>query len=284
MNKGFLIVEAGATKADWTLIPANTNIPVRLQSSGINPVHSSSEQIRDICLEIKGNLPDNVKPAIKFFGAGCASFDLKKKIETILEDIFQPEEILIESDLYASCLALFGDLETGLACILGTGSATALYQKGEISKKIPSLGYLLGDEGSGVDLGKRLLNMIFKERCSELISNLFREEYKLTLDELLNRVYRQPNSVAYIASFSKFVSRHIDKEEIYELVKEAFKDFFQKNVTPYNLKMDCPVRFTGSIAISFEKILVEVGKHLNYNVDKVIKAPMPLLEKFYMER
>lgn len=277
-----LISDAGATKTSWSLLRDGHDEILRLQTLGINPVHQSENSIKKIIETAKCGFEGNHIDEVFFFGAGCASIELKEIIRKAIKDVLVPGEISVESDLIGASIALFGENE-GIACILGTGSASAMVKQGKIIMQTPSLGYILGDEGSGVALGITLLNAIFKERLPKHIIEYFQEEYKLSLTDLITNVYRSPNP-AYIASFSPFLWKHLDEYNIALLVKREFEQFFYKNILRYLRRGTFNLGFVGSIAFHFAHILKEVAENFNLKVEKILKEPMPELENFYSKK
>lgn len=275
-----LIADAGSTKTDWSLISVTKNDISRFKSLGINPVQQSSEQIFHVIDSFYGQLHDIKIDKIYFFGAGCLDSLYKKKIRDILQELFNPCYITVESDVMAGAKALFGK-DAGLVALLGTGSNTALYGDEKIQYQIPSLGYILGDEGSGSAMGKTLINKIFKQQLSDSITIKFQEAFHLDISEVINHVYRQPAPAAYLASFVPFLKENIHNTEIRNLVENELDNFFIKNILPYKISPDMPVGFIGSVALIFKDILTLIAQKHKLTITKIIKAPMPELEKFY---
>lgn len=278
-----LIADAGATKTVWSLLSGNESKILRITSHGINPVQDSLETIDEKVLDIKKQLPDLKIETIYYYGAGCASDALKNKVYSSLNHYFKEANIQVESDLLGAAVALFGDDE-GIVGILGTGSNTGLYKKGKITQKIPSLGYILGDEGSGYALGKKLLNGIFKKQFSNSFNKKFYENFPITLDELIHQVYLEPKPVPFIASFASFIKDNLDFEEMNLLVIKEFDNFFLKNIIPYGLNVSNNIGLVGSIAYSFGDLIRLSAEKYDIRVIDIIKTPMPYLETYYMNK
>ena len=281
--KNVLIADAGSTKTDWVFITNENNSPIRFYTTGINPVQDSPQTISSVVREAFSKVEKEKVEKIFFFGAGCATSQLKDKIREILSEYWNKTQIDVESDLVGAGLALFGDF-SGLICILGTGSSTGLFSNGKILRQIPSLGYILGDEGSGVSLGKTLLNSIFKEQLPIDIVNKFKDEYKLTLEELLKAVYISPKPARFIASFTPFLYNNLEIEEIRKIVEFEFEKFFKKNILPYGDVSSCEVGMVGSVAYNFSEIIRESSKRFDINISSIVKAPIPCLEKYYIRK
>lgn len=275
-----LIADAGSTKTDWSLISVTKNDISRFKSLGINPVQQSSEQIFHVIDSFHHQLHDIKIDKIYFFGAGCLDSLYKKKIRDILQELFNPCYITVESDVIGAAKALFGK-DAGLVALLGTGSNTALCADEKIQYQIPSLGYILGDEGSGSAMGKTLINKIFKQQLSDSITIKFQDAFHLDINEVINHVYRQPSPAAYLASFVPFLKENIHNTEIRNLVENELDNFFIKNILPYKISPDMPMGFVGSIAFIFKDILTLLAQKHQLTITKIIKAPMPELEKFY---
>lgn len=278
-----LIADAGSTKTKWSYIKDKAEDIVRVESPGINPAHESSASIRLIFKTVKDFLKIKNIDKVYFFGSGCATESLKKSLHNILWEEFRAENIIVESDLYGAAISLFGNSE-GIACILGTGSNSGFYSKGIIEYKIPSLGFILGDEGGGVALGKSLINAVFKQNLTSNTVNLFQNEYNLSLDEIIEKVYRQPKPAPFIASFSPFLLKNIHIPEIREIVEKEFDSFFLKNIIPYKPDPEYKIGFVGSIAFNFSSILKESAQKFNLKIHKIIHDPIPELENYFISQ
>ncbi|MCH5225090.1 MAG: ATPase [Muribaculaceae bacterium] len=279
-GKGRLIVDSGSTKTLWSLLPLDGKNLIRVETPGLNPLHSSEQQMLATILKAKEDLGFPLVKEIKLFGAGCANSEINKAVEGLLKDTFQASEVSVESDMVGAALALFGD-GSGVAAILGTGSNTCLFSQGKIINQIPSLGFILGDEGSGVALGKALLNNIFKRNLPSSILADFQKDYNLPLSLLIKKVYQESKPAPFIASFAPFLKKHIENPDVKVLVEKEFDKFFIRNVIPYGPDACKDVRILGSVAINFSNILkISAEKH-GIKVNSILKDPMPSLELYY---
>jgi N-acetylglucosamine kinase-like BadF-type ATPase len=299
-----LIADSGSTKTDWAWME-NGNIVCRMETKGINPVHQSEEEIRKIieereerALEERGerreereysqdvnhcgvqNDSSNLSPLssllsplkILFFGAGCIP-EKKKVVEKVLRELFpQAETIEVESDLLGAARAVCHDKE-GIACILGTGSNSCLYDGHVIVSNIPPLGYILGDEGSGAVLGKMFMNALFKGALPSWMKDDFLHSTGLTYPTIINKVYREPMANRFLASTSLYIGQHLDVEPLRDLVKQNFRNFFRKNVIRYE-RRDLPIGAIGSIAYHYQDILREVATEEGFVMGTIAKSPM----------
>jgi len=272
-----LIADSGATKTDWYI----SKIEKHISTIGLHPFFVSKDNIIEAIVNSEIHQYCEEISSIYFYGAGCGSHDGKELIKTTFCELFPNSEISIFTDLLGAGRSLFGD-ECGIAAILGTGSNSAVVDKGEIVSNHPSLGFILGDEGSGCYLGKSLIARIYNGLLSEKIVQQFTHEYGLELKDVLFKVYNASFPNRFLASFAEFLFNNIDEPEIRSLVKSGLTDFFEVNLTRYKEIESMPVRFTGSIAFYFSELLHEIGDKLDIVIDKIEKQPMDGLIKYHL--
>lgn len=263
-----LVADSGSTKTDWMM---DGEI---ITENGINPVTMSEE---DILSHVR-MMADDTVDEIFFYGAGCVE-PFSEKVRKALLLVFPQAEVQVDSDLLGAARALCGH-EPGIACILGTGSNSCLYDGERITDNIPPLGYVLGDEGSGAVLGKLFLNKLFKRELPQNICDAFFEWSKMTYAEIIDRVYRQPMANRFLASLSPFVHQQLDEPAIRILVYEHFNAFVRKNVMKYN-RQDLPVNFVGSMADAYRDVLTDVLKANDLLVGKIIQRPIERLAEYH---
>ena len=256
------------TKTHWAVVEEGGKTTMK-ETLGINPIHMSVDEIKDV-------IPEHLAPrishlAIRFFGAGCVT-PFSEKVEKALKDIYPDADIFVGSDMLGAARALFGNDE-GIACILGTGSNSCLYDGKEIVKNVPPLGYILGDEGSGAVLGKFFFNALFKGFLPKEMLEEYLEKEQLTYAEIIERVYRKPLANRFLASTSHFIASHLDSEPLRELVKENFRGFFRRNVMQYG-RPDLEVGIVGSIAHVYRKELTEVAREENIKLNRIVQSPI----------
>lgn len=285
---GILIADAGSSKTNWSLITPATDNALHFSSPGINPFHDSSDTIQAHFSELKREL-SSYQPVsqIFFYGAGCASLEVNQKIENLLSQLFPKTVIKVESDLKGAARALFGN-GSGIPCILGTGSNSCLFIDGEIVGQTPSLGFILGDEGGGVNLGKNLLNAVFKNLLNDSLSQKFLDEYQISIPELLKKVYQTPKPAPFLASFTPFLLKNICNPEIKDIVYSQFHDFFTHNISPYkklkDYKAGLKLGFIGSVAFHFRETLCECAQDLNFTISEILADPMEKLISYHAEK
>ncbi len=276
-----LIADGGSTKCDWALIDKDSAIFVK--TDGMNPYFCSPEQIEAIMKkQLIKKLPKESLPEISelyFYGAGCRE-DRSDYLKDNFQKFLPHTQIFIDGDMKGAAIALQGD-KKGIACILGTGSASCLFDGQNIIEFAHSLGYILGDEGSGAVLGKRLVSDYFKLQMPEKLRKKFERKYKLTATELNEAVYRKPFPNRFLASFAPFLSQNISEPYAYNLVFDAFMEFMERNITQYTDYKEQTVSFCGSIAYHFSDVLEVVVDEFGMNLGKIIKSPMGELVEFY---
>ena len=289
-----LIADSGSTKTDWAIVIGNTQ-PVVIQTQGINPVHQSREQIVQILREefvgVMGSTPEVQKlrsaailtpefpMAVYFYGSGVRP-EMEPLMRSLLRETF-PQASVIEahSDLLGAARALCGRSE-GIASILGTGANSCLYDGQTIVSHMPALGYILGDEGSGAVLGKRFIHDLYGGILSDDIKAVFERETKLSLADIIRRVYREPLANRFLASLSEFISRHLDDPGVRAVVVRNFEDFLRLHIKSYR-RSDLPVSFVGSVAFHYQDELREAADNLNFHVGTILKTPMAGLIRYH---
>ena len=274
-----LIADSGSTKTDWCVAKDGFTVK-RFTTQGINPYHQDERRINGIVLDEL--LPQTGEYKIKkivFYGSGCRDETIPT-MKNILYSAFNNKvEVEISSDLLGAARAICGH-EEGIACILGTGSNSCLYDGKKIVGNIPPLGYILGDEGSGASLGKIFINEIFKNSQMNDLKKEFLQVLKMTEGDIIDRVYRQPMANRFLASLAPFIHSHIERHEVNEIVTENFRQFLLKNVKRYH-RDDLQVSFIGSIAWHFKSQLLQSALEENVYVGSVEKSPMDGLLRYH---
>lgn len=273
-----LIADSGATKTDW-YAGTNPDNGQLIETSGINPFHLKEEDVfRIIREQLVAQLANaDSCTAVYFYGAGCIP-EKTAVIRRSLEHFFPRADIQIHTDLLGAARALCGR-QPGIACILGTGSNSCLYDGTQITDNISPLGYILGDEGSGACIGKRFIADCLKRQLPKQVSEDFFREYKLTPADVLDRVYRQPQANLFLSAITPYIYRHKDIPAIQTLLTDCFAEFFRRNVLQYAQQL--PVSFVGSIACIFEQELREAASRCGLQVDKIIKQPIHSLIAYH---
>ena len=277
-----LVVDSGSTKTDWGFF--NTVYDLKaVKTQGINPCHQSEEEIRNI---IRNELLPNAQnidlaaiTEVFYYGAGCATESICTQMAALLKEFIPNAAIAVDSDMLGAARALCGHAE-GVACVLGTGSNSCLYNGKEIEDQVPSLGYILGDEGSSAALGRRLIGDCLKRQLPEAVSREFMERYSLTKESIIESVYRKPLPNRFIAGFAPFVYDKRAIPEVHKMIIQCFSEFFTRNVINYH-KPWLPVHFVGSLAGSFAEELRETADSLGMTIGKIEASPMSGLVDYH---
>ena len=274
-----LIADSGSTKTDWRHIKSDGSI-VQYKTEGLNPYYESEEDITAILKQYLAPKVNGQVEEVFFYGAGCSSEDNKNAIKNGLNKIFNEAKIEINHDLLGAARSLCGTAP-GIVCILGTGSNSCLYNGIDIINNVPSLGFILGDEGSGAWLGKRLLNEYFGKQMPAVAQKIFETKFSITREEVLSKVYQHHMPSRYLATYSKFIIDNINDPYFYGIVKEGFELFYRKTVMNYENFEKATVHFTGSVAYHYSNILRKVASDLNIHVKNIVESPIAGLTLFH---
>lgn len=272
-----LIADSGSTKTDWLLAEADCTVIERLQTEGINPFHQTEEQIASILSTL---CVDPVE-AVFFYGSGLRP-EFRQTMKQMIATAFglQMESVEAESDLLGAARALCGRNE-GIACILGTGANSCLYDGQQIVGNTPPLGYILGDEGSGAVIGRNFLNAIYKGSLSKALKEVFESEYHITMADVIRRVYREPMANRWLASLSIFIYSQLSHyPELELMVVDSLRQFLRCNVAPYR-RNDLPVSAIGSIAWYYQAQLERAADLEGMRLGRVERSPMDGLLAFH---
>lgn len=271
-----LIADSGSTKTAWMVVENPNNI---IRTDGINPVFMDSHAIEHTLRTQLLSKLDQPITEVYFYGAGCASADKNNIVKQALQTVFGDIHIEIASDLLGAARGLCGH-QSGIACILGTGSNSCLYEVGNISWNVPALGFILGDEGSGAVLGKLLMGNLFKNQLPDAVKQDFEQTYGLSMMDVIEKVYRSPLPNRFLASFGPFISKHIGQKVVYNMVYDALESFIVRNVKQYPYTT-LPVYFTGSIAYYFADILQQLANKHGFTIGRIDQDPLQGLLKFH---
>lgn len=279
-----LIADSGSTKTDWVILNGK-KVVANYKTIGFNPYFQTSEQIYDeIILNLKPFINQYLSEidTVCYYGAGCSNEVNCKIVETGIFSALELKKIFISHDLLAAARALCGD-QSGIACILGTGSNSCLYDGKIVAENVPSFGYMFGDDGSGAHIGKTLVQAYFDNELPEKIKSLF-ESKGYHREEILGNVYKKEMPSRYLASINGFVSENIKDPYLRKLVKNCFKSFFVKQVSKYSNSREYTVNSVGSIGYYYKEILAEVANEEGYTLGNVIKSPIDGLIEYHQNK
>lgn len=272
-----LIADSGTTKTEWCLI-SDRKTSETLFTPGINPFYQETGNITAILN--KEFTAAKKFDAIYFYGAGCINEEKQNIVREALKNVFDSQYIFIGSDLLAAAHSLC-QTQKGVVCILGTGSNSCYYNGREIVANVSPLGFILGDEGSGAVLGKKLIGDILKKQLSQSLIDDFFETYHTTSADILENVYKKPFPSRYLANYTKFLSKNIKHPEIENIVVSSFREFVTRNLLQYHGIRQTPVHFTGSIAFHFEAQLRKAIKEQHLILGNIERAPMKGLIRYH---
>lgn len=278
----FLVIDAGSTKFEWAFVNFNGEIIATGKTRGFNAILETQESIESTLRQAIDTEIVIAPSEVFYYGAGCATPRICDIISHAIKHTWKDISVSVSSDLLGAGRALFGE-KKGIACILGTGSNSCIYDQGYIKQQIPSMGYILGDEGSGAALGKRLLRDIYKRQLSEDIIECFNKTYDLDLYYILERTYNMPCANSFLASFAPFLKENLWRPEIYSLVLSELGEFIKRNVAMYKGANSLPVGFVGSIANNFDKVLREAAAAFGYPVTLIIQNPLNGLIEYHLQ-
>lgn len=275
-----LIADSGSTKTIWVLLYNGVETE-RVETRGINPYVLSTS---DIILLLQQDLPSSIINSgcteIYFYGAGCSTPTRNAEVHAALSSIYKGATIEIDHDLLGAARGLLGNSK-GIACILGTGSNSCVFDGKNITDNIPSLGYILGDEGSGGHIGRSILTAYMYNELPVSLKVKMEMELKVTKENILENIYKKPLPNKYMASFSKFAGENISHDYIRALVKNCFTIFIEKHILPYKNSGSMEVAFVGSVAYIYKELLLESLNEAHLMPGKIISNPIEGLISYH---
>jgi glucosamine kinase len=275
-----LIADSGSTKTDWGLLGANQPTIVRTQ--GVSPYFQSAEQIKAILeTELLPQLPaDTIIEEVHFYGTGLAQEKNVALVTAAIKAVWPGATTAVNHDLMGAARALCGH-EEGIASILGTGSNSCYYDGKDIIKNNPGLGYILGDEGSGAYLGRKVLQYYLYNTFDEDLKSRFGHKYHTNKDEILENVYRKPLANRYLSGFAEFLSENRGHFLIENILEDGLNDFFFSHIYKYRESWTTALHFTGGIAWHFQDIIKELCELYELPMGKVLRTPMDGLLEYH---
>jgi len=277
-----LIADAGNTKTAWALAGAGKH-PLFHRSSGISPYFDAPEKITTLALEAGESLGCPSVASVRYYGSGCSRPDMQGKVEKALKAAFPDADILVQDDLTGAGMALFGP-GSGIACILGTGSNAGVYQSGTITERPVSLGYLLGDEGSGAHIGFGFLKLLLSGALDQPLSQRFYQQHETNPDQLLSHLYQAPKPQAFAASVIPFIAGCSEVPVINSLIRRSFKEFVDIMVVPLlQSHQGLHAGFCGSIPSLFQPILKGCMDEQGIPLSGIIPDPITALAAHFSQ-
>jgi hypothetical protein len=274
-----LIVDSGSTKAEWCVLSENQ--PVSYYTTGLSPYFLNESQIVEVIVSsLLPQIGSIVVDEIYFYGTGCKNPVNNAFVKKALLRVFPNAFVEVNHDLFGAARGLCGNA-SGIACILGTGSNSCSFDGKTILKNSPGIGYILGDEGSGAYLGKKVLqHYLYKTFDGDLLYR-FDEKYNLTAEEILDKIYKQPLANRYMATFAMFLQENRGHYMIENIIEDGINDFFFNHLLMYEEKNEFPIHFLGSVAFGFQEVIRSIGVDYGFNIGKVVKNPMSGLIEYH---
>jgi N-acetylglucosamine kinase-like BadF-type ATPase len=279
-----LIADSGGSKIDWRFIQKSGTIG-QANSPGFNPYYQQIEDLKKSIQEILipkiQNFDDKIDKVF-FYGAGVSSAKNQLTIKNAFLEFFPLAEIEIGWDLLAAARALCGR-EPGIACIMGTGSNSCLYDGENITDNVANLGWILADEGSGANIGRKFLVDYLRKKMPEALAKQFHDRFPLTREEFLEKIYQEEKPSAFLASFAKFIFQHLKDPYCYKLIYDSFSEFYENNVMKYENYQNLKVHFTGSISFYFSDVLRQVANDKGITVKNILEGPIAGLTLYHTQ-
>lgn len=275
-----LIADSGSTKTDWKIVADNQQV-TNIQTIGFNPVLTNTELIiKELTPFFKDKETNLSLTNVHYYGAGCWDADSCIIVLSALAYFFPNAEIEVTNDLLGAARAVCGQ-ESGIACILGTGANSCLYDGKKIVDNVPALGYIMGDEGSGAYLGKQLLRHYFYRALPSDLKEKLEETQEVSKKILIEEVYKGKAGNRYLASFARFLIQEKKHPFVQKLISDAFDEFIEKQLLKYNNAKHLPIHFIGSIAFFLADILRERLMVHHLQLGKIIRQPIDGLVEFH---
>jgi glucosamine kinase len=277
-----VIADSGSTKTSWRILSQGKTI-LDYTTEGINPYLLDENQILQIvdCEDVSEFCNEVME--VFFYGSGCARPEKQELIKNALLNVFPAADIHVNSDILGAARGVCG-FNSGIVCVLGTGSNACVYNGSQIDQMSISLGYMLGDEGSGVFIGKRLLQEFLYSKLPPTIQSKFSAKYNITKEEVLDKIYAQYMPNRYMASFAEFAYDNLEHPYIYSLLYEGFYSFLENHVSTFDNTDKLKVNFVGSIADSYKNILEQVTMDSGLTFGTVKKSPMDGLTAYHSHK
>jgi N-acetylglucosamine kinase-like BadF-type ATPase len=267
------IADSGSTKTLWLILDNNGKEVERLEMQGMNPYHTTAGQMEVMMRDAFRGVDIARVEKVMFYGSGCSGGERNAEVEKGIRPFFPKAEIMIDSDIAGAAKALFQE-GSGIAVILGTGSNTVIYENGRVTKGIRSTGYILGDEGSGAVIGKRILQMYFRNEMPGVIKESFEKRYKPVHSKLLENIYKKPFPNRYLASFAEFAGDNLANPVIKEMLVDVFDEYFRYQLIPLTGKTSLPVGVVGSVGWFFREVFKQKAEEYGYKVIRFLRTPV----------
>lgn len=273
-----LFADSGSTKTEW-ILTENEKVVFKKETKGLNPFYLTKNMVRIAIESLALNNSINQIRDLYFYSAGCSSEDKKQELNHLLQQSLPHTNIHVDTDINGAVIACVNPGEAAFVSILGTGSTFRYYNGESIEKKYSSLGFILGDEGSGTAIAKQLLKGIFYENLPKEIRDDFFSTYKLVHQDLLDNIYKNDLPNRYLASFVPFCKKHIEHPAIKKIILDSFQVFFDQHLNKYKENHQKKIHFVGSIAFHFKDELNEIAMLNHFEVGTILQKPLEMIVK-----
>ena len=277
------IVDGGSTKCDWVILENDGTEVLKTETVGFNPNIIKPELIT---IEIEKNQAltkfKDYLENIFFYGSGCGTPENKLIVEREIQKVFNNAQIRVKEDLLAAAYAAYRGVPA-IVCILGTGSNACYFDGENVKTELPSLGFLIGDEGSGSALGKQLVRHYFMKKLPPDLHQQFTEIYQLNIDDLLKNMYHNPRANAYMADFTRFIVDRKTHPYFQNFIYKELKNFLEFQVMPYEECRESEINFIGSIAYFFEDSLRAAASDFHFKIGTVVQRPIESLVNYHRD-
>ncbi len=276
-----IIADVGATKADWVVVKDGGEQQA-ISTTGFSPNYVAGDKISEIIRhELVEKLPFEINGQVFYYGTGCWDTGRRQVVIDAIQRELPKATINVSHDLLAAARATCGH-QPGIACILGTGSNSVLYDGEHEADNVTNLGFLLGDEGSGAQIGKMFLQAYFYREMPVELHPIIEQVCPNGRKDILDKVYSGGIPAAYLASFTQLFADHQDHHFVRKIVKQSFNEFLTRHVAKYKNHETLPVSFVGSVAYHFQGILKEALHELDLHAGVFVQKPIGNLVKYHL--
>lgn len=279
----FIVADSGSTKTNWSIVEKDIIIN-SFKTRGFNPYFVNNKLItRELAIHFPDTINQNHIKNIYFYGAGCSSEQTNQIILKGCKNFFTNAQINIETDLLGAARAIFVN-QQGIIAIMGTGSNTGVYNGEEISRQINSLGFALGDEGSGAHLGKLLIIDYLHDNFPKDLKTQFEKEISLRKDEIIYTIYKKPSPSRFLASFTPFIIENKKHPHLNNLIQQSIQELFEKYIFKYPDYQAYPLGFSGSVAYYLKPELNIIAKAKEINISGIVKDPLKKMVEYHIKK
>lgn len=274
-----LIADSGSTKCEWCLLDKGRKKAIVTQ--GMSPYFLNKEQVQQILEnELLPKLETKAITDIYYYGTGCLDPRNAKMMKAAISKVFEDTDVHVEHDLAGISKASCGNTK-GIACILGTGSNSCYFNGKKVVKNSPGIGYILGDEGSGAYLGRKVLQYYLYGTFDEELRYRFDEKYHVNAAGILENIYRKPLANRYLASFCLFLAENRGHYMIENIIEDGLNDFFFTHLCKFTESWKYPIHFVGGVAHGFRDVVKELCSSYEFDLGKILKTPMEGLIEYH---